>query len=107
MLTDYRQYDIVKNAILNFRAEKENHKGQYKKFVDEKWTDALLQTYSDDIDAGKTKTRETTDKSLKKFLTTKKKTHGTMQTHVSVTCVIRGLYPFHTRTALFLSIPIN
>lgn len=72
MLTDYRQYDIVKNAILNFRAEKEAHKGQYKKFVDEKWTDALLQTYSDDIDAGKTKTRETTDKSLKKFLTTKK-----------------------------------
>ena len=72
MLTDYRQYDTVKNAILNFRAEKEAHKGQYKKFVDEKWTDALLQTYSDDIDAGKTKTRETTDKSLKKFLTTKK-----------------------------------
>ncbi|MBQ8130463.1 MAG: AlwI family type II restriction endonuclease, partial [Clostridia bacterium] len=72
MLTDYRQYDTVKNAILNFRAEKEAHKGQYKLFVDEKWTDALLQTYSDDIDAGRTKTRETTDKSLKKFLTTKK-----------------------------------
>lgn len=72
MLTDYRQYDTVKNAILNFRVEKEAHKGQYKKFVDEKWTDALLQTYSADIDAGKTKTRETTDKSLKKFLTTKK-----------------------------------
>lgn len=72
MLTDYRQYETVKNAILNFRTEKEAHKGQYKKFVDEKWTDALLQTYSDDIDAGKTKTRETTDKSLKKFLTTKK-----------------------------------
>ena len=72
MLTDYRQYDTVKNAILDFRAEKEAHKGQYKKFVDEKWTDALLQTYSDDIDAGKTKTRETTDKSLKKFLATKK-----------------------------------
>lgn len=72
MLTDYRQYDTVKNAILDFRAEKEAHKGQYKKFVDEKWTDALLQTYSDDIDAGKTKTRETMDKSLKKFLSTKK-----------------------------------
>lgn len=72
MLTDYRQYDTVKNAILNFRAEKEAHKGQYKKFVEEKWTDALMQTYSEDIDAGKTKTRETTDKSLKKFLTTKK-----------------------------------
>lgn len=72
-LTDYRQYDTVKNAILNFRTEKEVHKGQYKKFVDEKWTNALLQIYSDDIDAGKTKTRETTDKSLKKFLITKKK----------------------------------
>lgn len=72
MLTDYRQYDMVKNAILDFRAEKEAHKGQYKKFVDKKWTDALLQTYSDDIEAGKTKTRETTDKSLKKFLSTKK-----------------------------------
>lgn len=72
MLTDYRKYETVKNAILNFRVEKEAQKGHYKKFVDEKWTDALLQTYSDNIDAGKTKTRETTDKSLKKFLTTKK-----------------------------------
>lgn len=72
MLTDYRQYDTVKKAILDFRAEKEARRGQYKKFVDEKWTEALLQTYSDDIDAGNTRTRETTDKSLKKFLTTKK-----------------------------------
>lgn len=73
MLTDYRQYDTVKKAILDFRAEKEAHRGQYKKLVDEKWTAVLLQTYSDDIDAGNTKTRETTDKSLKKFLTTKKR----------------------------------
>ena len=72
-LTDYRQYDTVKNAILNFRIEKEAHKGQYKKFVYKKWIDSLLQTYSDDINAGKTKTRETTDKSLKTFLNTKKR----------------------------------
>lgn len=71
-LTDYRKYDTVKNAIIDFRAEKDAHKGQYKKFVDEKWTETLLQTYSEDIDAGKTKTRETTDESLKKFLKTKK-----------------------------------
>ena len=64
MLTDYRQYDTVKNAILDFRAEKEAHKGQYKKFVDEKWTDALLQTYSDDIDAGKTKKFPLCEKNL-------------------------------------------
>lgn len=72
MLTDYRKYDTVKNAILDFRAQKAAHRGRYKKFVNEMWTDVLMQTYSDDIGAGKTKTRETTDKSLKKFLATKK-----------------------------------
>ena len=72
MLTDYRNYESIKNAILEFRVEKEAHKGQYKKFVDEKWTEALLQTYAANIDAGKTKTRETADGSLKKFLSTKK-----------------------------------
>lgn len=72
MLTDYKQYNSVKDAILDFRAKKEEHKGKYKKFADEKWTEVLLRTYSADIDAGKTKTRETVDKSLKKFLITKK-----------------------------------
>ena len=72
MMTDYRQYETFKKAILDFRAERETHRGQYKKFVDEKWTEALLRTYADDIDAGNTRTRETTDKSLKKFLNTKK-----------------------------------
>lgn len=72
MMTDYRQYETVKKAILDFRAEREIQRGQYKKFVDEKWTEALLRTYADDIDAGNTRTRETTDKSLKKFLNTKK-----------------------------------
>lgn len=71
-LTDYTKYDTVKNTILGFRAEKVNNKGRYKKFVDEKWTDAILTTYSDEIDAGRTKTRETKDKSLSNFLKTKK-----------------------------------
>ena len=72
MMTDYRQYNTVKNAILCFRAEKEAHVGHYKEYVEEKWIDALLQTYSQNIDAGETKTRETNDMSLKKFLSTKK-----------------------------------
>jgi len=72
MMTDFRQYETVRKAILDFRAEREAHRGQYKKFVDEKWTEALFRTYADDIDAGNTRTRETTDKSLKKFLNTKK-----------------------------------
>jgi len=71
-LTDYRKFDDVKNAILNFRAEKEKHTGEYKKFVFEQWTDAVLKIYADKIMKGKTKTRETADTSLKKFIATKK-----------------------------------
>ncbi len=72
-LIDYRKYDDVKKAILDFRAEKERNKGRYKKFVDEKLTDSIYQIYSDDIAAGKTKTRESANKSLKNFLNTKKR----------------------------------
>lgn len=72
MLTDYRRYDSVKSAILSFRTEIETRKGEYKKVVEEKWIDALKITYAEEIKRGKTKTRETTDKSLKKFLNTKK-----------------------------------
>lgn len=71
-LTDYRHYDMVKNEIIKFRMEKGTYKGHYKKYIDEKWTDLLLHIYADDIHTGKTKTRETIDKSLKKFLATKK-----------------------------------
>ncbi len=71
-LTDYRKFEIVKNKILTFRTEKEKHKGQYKKFVNEEWTNAILEIYSDRIAEGKTKTRETKDASLKKFISTQK-----------------------------------
>lgn len=71
-LTDYRKFDEVKAAILAFRVEKEAHKGEYKRFVNEVWTDAVMSIYSDNISEGRTRTRETTDASLKKFVTTKK-----------------------------------
>lgn len=73
MLTDYRQYETVKESILAFREEKEARKGKHKKYVEERWTEALLQTYSEDINAGRTKTRESNDRSLKNFLKTKKR----------------------------------
>lgn len=71
-LTDYRKYEVVKDKILKFRKEKENHKGQYKKFVNEEWTNAILEIYSDRIAEGKTKTRENTDLSIKTFISTQK-----------------------------------
>ena len=72
-LTDYRKYEIVKGKILDFRKEKEMCKGQYKKFVNEKWNDAIMEIYGDIIAEGRTKTRERIDTSIKSFISTKKR----------------------------------
>ncbi len=71
-LTDYRQFDRIKDKIIAFREEKERYRGKYKKLVDKTWTVAITELYSDTIALGKTKTRETKDASLKKFISTKK-----------------------------------
>lgn len=71
-LTDYRNFDKIKDKIVVFRREKDQNKGKYKKFVDDTWTAAIKELYSDTIASGKTKTRETKDASLKKFISTKK-----------------------------------
>lgn len=71
-MTDYRKFDDIKSAILAFRIEKEARKGEYKRFVNEVWTNAVMDIYKENIHEGKTKTRETDDASLKKFISTKK-----------------------------------
>lgn len=71
-LTDFRKFDDAKNAILAFRFEKEAAQGQSKRFIDDQWTKSILRAYAQDIESGKTKTRETKDADLKKFINTKK-----------------------------------
>lgn len=71
-LTDYRRFDEVKDKILDFRREKEAHRGSYKKFVQEIWNREVEGLYREAILSGETKTRESRDDSLKKFLNTKK-----------------------------------
>lgn len=71
-LTDYHKYEAIRDAILQFRSDKEKHKGQYKRFTNEAWENAILTIYNDRIASGKTKTRETKDTSLKKFIETQK-----------------------------------
>lgn len=71
-MTDYHNFERIKNSILKFREEKSKNKGQYKHFVNNTWKNAILEIYKDEIVAGKTKTRETNDSSLKKFISTKK-----------------------------------
>lgn len=72
-LTDYRDFEIIKNKILVFRNEKENHKGEYKRFVDSEWDNEVIDLFKEEIAQGKTKTRETMDASVKKFVMTKRK----------------------------------
>lgn len=71
-MTDYHSYDAIKSDILWFRSEKALHKGEYKRFVNTVWTNAILDIHRDRIVAGKTKTRETNDTSLNKFIRTQK-----------------------------------
>lgn len=71
-MTDYHDFELVKNSILEFRGDKEQNKGRYKSFVNELWEDVILKIHRDRILSGKTKTRETKDNSLKKFIATQK-----------------------------------
>ena len=72
-MTDYHQFEDTADAILQFRKEKSQNKGRYKQFVDTTWTNEIFKIFKDDILAGKTKTRETNDYSLKNFIRTKKR----------------------------------
>ncbi len=71
-MTDYHKFNMIKESILCFRQGKEENKGQYKRFVNSVWENAILEIHSDRIAAGKTRTRETNDASLKKFIATQK-----------------------------------
>ncbi|MBQ9368617.1 MAG: AlwI family type II restriction endonuclease [Victivallales bacterium] len=71
-LTDYRKFDDIAASIRKFRKDKAKYQGNYKQFADTIWTESIKRLYHDDIQVGKTKTRETTDSSLDKFIKTKK-----------------------------------
>lgn len=70
-LVDYRKFDNIVSKINKFRTAKAQHEGNYKKFRTEYLNTQLREIYQDDIIAGNTKTRETKDASIKKFLKTK------------------------------------
>ncbi|MEG2361402.1 MAG: AlwI family type II restriction endonuclease [Clostridia bacterium] len=71
-LTDYHKYSTIKEKITKFRKDKEQHRGEYKRFVNDIWTDAIIDIHSDRIAAGRTRTRETRDASLTTFIKTQK-----------------------------------
>lgn len=70
-LVDYRQFDTIVSKIEQFRVSKAQHEGSYKIFRGEYLKNELQEIYHDEIAAGETKTRESRNRSLVKFLQTK------------------------------------
>ena len=67
-LTDYRNFDNIVAKIDQFRIEKAQNQGNYKKFYKGYLQSELRQIFSDRIQSGETKTRETKDASISTFL---------------------------------------
>ena len=72
-LTDYRKFDEIVMKIQSFRKAKEQAKGQYKRFFSANIDAEIRLIYGQEIIAGRTKTRESTDRSEKKFVATKRR----------------------------------
>ncbi len=70
-LVDYREFDAIVEKINQFRIAKAQNKDSYKRFRAEYFDRELREIYRVDIIAGNTRTRETNDASISKFLTTK------------------------------------
>lgn len=70
-LVDYREFDTIVEKINQFRVAKAQNEGNYKQFRAEYLDAELRDIYSVDINSGNTRTRETTDASIAKFLSTK------------------------------------
>ena len=70
-LTHYSKFDAIVSEIKLFRRMKAYAKVGYKVFRGEYLRNQIEQIYQNDIDEGKTKTRESKDASLDKFVRTK------------------------------------
>ncbi len=69
-LTDWHDFENIILKIKTFRAAKTEHKGSYKTFKSEYLNTELTNIYKERIASGETRTRESNDTSLEKFLKT-------------------------------------
>ena len=70
-LTHYNKFDSIVAEIKKFRRMKLYAEMSYKMFRGKYLKEQVERIYADDINEGKTKTRESRDKSIDKFVTTK------------------------------------
>ena len=71
-LTNYLEFDSIVSKIEAFRKEKAKHQGQYKQFFRQVVDEEIRHIYRQEILMGKTKTRESDDKSEANFIKTKR-----------------------------------
>ena len=69
-LTDYHKFEQIVEKIETFRIEKAQNKGNYRLFKAESLKRELADVFQKRIASGETKTRESNDRSLQKFLST-------------------------------------
>ena len=69
-LTDWHDFNDIVRKIETFRRAKTQYQGSYKTFKAEYLRNELARIFEDRITSGKTKTRESNDASLEKFLKT-------------------------------------
>ena len=70
-LVDFREFETIIEKINQFRIAKAQNEGNYKRFRGEYLDRELREIYSSDITSGNTRTRQTNDGSIAKFLKTK------------------------------------
>lgn len=69
-LTDWHKFNEIIDKVKQFRVDKVENKNNYRSFKAERLRKELVEIYSERIVSGETKTRETNDSSLEKFLNT-------------------------------------
>lgn len=70
-LTDYRDFDRIVEDVRQFRIDKEQRKGEYKKFLLETKVSVVKRVFVNEIAEGRIRTRESHETSLEKFIQTK------------------------------------
>lgn len=70
-LTNYKNFEEIVSKIDSFRVEKATKKGKYKILKSETLENIIHEIYKDEVENGDTNTRESTDRTVKKFISTK------------------------------------
>lgn len=70
-LTDWHDFNAIVEGVRQFRIDKEAHKGQYKKFLNDERLRIVAEVFAQEIASGRIQTRESAGASIGKFIKTK------------------------------------